>query len=85
MGPGLALHSLLAGGHGKQPTVKKQPAPALPSLPGRPDPRVGALMTLLKSQQQPAPAPQGRMGEPVPPKAPKKPVQQKPPDSTDLP
>lgn len=78
MGPALALHSLIAGGHGKQPTVKKQPAPALPSLPGG-DPRAAALLTLLKSQQQP---PQAANPNPsAPPKASKKPIPQHPTDS----
>lgn len=78
MGPALALHALLGGGHGKQPTVKKQPAPALPSLPGA-DPRAAALMTMLQSQQQPPQAPNPQQA--MPPKANKKPIPQHPTDS----
>lgn len=83
MGPALALHALLAGGHGQQPTVKKQPAPALPTLPGK-DPRAGALLSLLQSQQMPQqppnPQPTGE-APPLPPKAPKKVVNSHPVDS----
>ena len=79
MNPALAFHALLAGGHGKQPITKKQPAPPLPSLPGA-DPRMSALLSSLRSQQQPqsqiAPAPNGK------PNFPKKPVVSRPTDST---
>ena len=87
MNPGMALHSLITGGHGKQlPQVRKHTAPALPTLPGA-DPRAAALMTLLKSQATPPqpqamptsnPAPNGPRNKP---NFPTKRIQSRPTDT----
>lgn len=76
--PALALHALLAGGHGQQPTLKKNDVPPTPSLPGV-DPRLMMLLQLLHGQQQQAAPQMPPQGNPQ--STNKKPIVQTPPDS----